>query len=395
MSVLVVGESRMYIGEDGKYYKVSINNEHYARYYQFSEKINLLMRTEKIDNDSKKGMNIIDLKNLNVISCPSIMSFKMLLKNYFKVHRIIEENVKNNEFIVVKGPGLFCNIATKYARKYKKPYFAELGGCPFDGYWNHGISGKLMAPYMFFSTRKLMRNASHALYVTKYFLEKRYPTNGKYINCSNVTLESQKESVLDKRLEKINETNLKKITLCTIADIDVKFKGQQYIIKAIPEIKKRLGIDITYVLIGRGKKDYLEKVAKDNNVEKNVVFLGSKKHNEVFEELGKIDIYVQPSRQEGLPRAVIEAMSCGVPAFGANTAGIPELIDKEYIFSNTNRNIEEIVKIISLMNDKEILKKLAIENYKKAKDYDFDVLKARRENIYNDFIIEVRNEKKD
>ena len=394
MSVLVVGESRMYIADDGKYYKVSINNDHYARYYQFSENINLLMRTEKISDEAKKGMNLIDLKNLNVVSCPSIMSLKMLFKNFFKAHKVIRENVKSNEFIIVKGPGLFCNIAAKYARKYKKPYFAELGGCPFDGYWNHGISGKLMAPYMFFSTKKLMRNASHALYVTKYFLENRYPTKGKYINCSNVTLEQQKENVLEKRLKKIENMDLNKITLCTVADIDVKFKGQQYIIKALPQIKKKLGIDVTYVLIGRGKSDYLAKIAEENSVEDKVVFLGSKKHSEIFEELKKVDIYVQPSRQEGLPRAVIEAMSCGVPAFGANTAGIPELIDKEFIFSNTNRNIEEIVQIISLMNDKDVLRKIAIDNLKKANDYAFEVLKARREKIYNDFILEVRNEKK-
>jgi glycosyltransferase involved in cell wall biosynthesis len=49
----------------------------------------------------------------------------------------------------------------------------------------------------------------------------------------------------------------------------------------------------------------------------------------VHEWLDSIDIYVQPSFQEGLPRATIEAMSRGCPTLGSTAGGIPELLDQE------------------------------------------------------------------
>lgn len=393
-NLLIISDSRMYLTEDDRKYKVSIDNNHYSRYLQFSNNINLLMRVEKIEKDKINKMNEITIPEINLIECPSIMNPIALLKNYQKASRVIEEQIRNSDYIVFKAPGLFCNIAYKYVKKYKKKYFAEIGGCPWDGYWNHGLSGKIMAPYMFFKTKKVMKNASYALYVTKYFLENRYPTNGKYINCSNVTLQDFDDERLKKRLIKIEKKyNSKKLVLCTIADVDVKFKGQQYIIKSIPKLKEKLGLEIKYILIGRGNPDYLNKIAEKYNVKDDVIFKGSIKHDDVFKELEKIDIYVQPSRQEGLPRAVIEAMSYAVPCFGADTAGIPELIEKDYIFSNTNKNIDEIVKIIEKMNNKNELKRIAKLNFEKSKEYDFNYLKEKREKIYDEYIKEVNNEK--
>src|SRR5690625_7634894 len=87
-------------------------------------------------------------------------------------------------------------------------------------------------------------------------------------------------------------------------------------------------------------------MAKRYDVVDQVKFLGPMLHNEVFDWLETIDIYVQPSRQEGLPRALIEAMNRGLPAFGANTAGIPELLESDFIFSNTRGNIKEMCSIL-------------------------------------------------
>ena len=62
--------------------------------------------------------------------------------------------------------------------------------------------------------------------------------------------------------------------------------------------------------------------------------MGRLSSKEVFDQLSKIDIYVHPSLQEGLPRAVIEAMSMACPIVASNTAGTPELISNEFIFKN-------------------------------------------------------------
>ena len=104
----------------------------------------------------------------------------------------------------------------------------------------------------------------------------------------------------------------------------------------------------------------------------------------IFEWLDSIDIYVQPSRQEGMPRALIEAMSRGIPAFGAKTGGIPELLPEQYLFSNSSKNINEIIKILESLQNGNMMQ-LAEQNYEVAKKYRGKEIQKVREEFYLDF----------
>ena len=75
-----------------------------------------------------------------------------------------------------------------------------------------------------------------------------------------------------------------------------------------------------------------------------------------------IDIYVQPSKQEGLPRAVIEAMSRGCPVLGTDIAGIPELIQERCLFKKGSvKSFINAVERLLICNQADI----AIENFNK------------------------------
>ena len=85
-----------------------------------------------------------------------------------------------------------------------------------------------------------------------------------------------------------------------------------------------------------------------------------------------------------ITRALIEAMSRAVPAFGAKTAGIPELIDDEFIFSNTRKNIDEIIKILKSF-DLETMMAQAKRNYKESKKYDKYIIEEKRRKFFEEF----------
>lgn len=383
MICLIVHDSRMYIDEYGNYYKVSMGSEHYSRYFQIANKVKVIMRVIPIKEEMINKVNSVKLKNFEVISCPTIMTFKGLIFNRRKAKKIIKQNVKEADFLIIKMPGFFGNIAYKYAIKYNKPYLIELGACPWDALWNHGFKGKLIAPYQFLKTKQIVKNASHVMYVTNNFLQKRYPTNGKSTNCSNVMLTEFNDELLEKRLAKIRSTS-NKIVLGTTAAVNVKYKGQRYVIEALGRLKEQ-GIDhFEYQLVGGGDQNYLKEIAKKYGVEDKVVFLGSLPHHQVFDWLDTIDVYVQPSLQEGLPRALIEAMSRALPAFGANTGGIPELLEAEFIFSKNKSMIDQICSILKSFN-KENLIKQAIRNYNESKKYNKLIIENRRKNFYRDF----------
>ena len=66
--------------------------------------------------------------------------------------------------------------------------------------------------------------------------------------------------ILKRRLEKIETMDTTNLTLMTTAAVDVRYKGQEYVIKAISQLNQ-LGIRIKYWLVGGGNPKYL----KDSN----------------------------------------------------------------------------------------------------------------------------------
>ncbi|WP_198039505.1 glycosyltransferase family 4 protein [Clostridium kluyveri] len=379
----------VFLKYDNQFYTSgSLNSEIMKRYINTFGGIRLVTRCKEVTS-VKDSLEPSSIENTEFVCIPNYKSIIKIL-NYFKARKIIKEEVLKSEYIILRTSS-FANIAARYARKYNKPYLVEVVSCAWDATWNYNFIGKFIAPFSFMFQKKTVREADYAIYVTENFLQNRYPTHGKTTNCSNVSLEEFSQQFIEKRLEKIK--NMKKddkIILGTTAAVNVLYKGQQYVIKALGKLKKQGITNFEYQLVGGGEQTYLKSVAEKYGVVNQVKFLGSMPHNKVFEWLDIIDIYVQPSRQEGLPRALIEAMSRGLPAFGAKTGGIPELLDNKYIFSNTRRNICEICNILKSFNE-DAMSIQAKRNYDESKKYDKNTIEDRRRKFFTNFIKETRN----
>lgn len=131
-----------------------------------------------------------------------------------------------------------------------------------------------------------------------------------------------------------------------------------------------------------GTGEYLMNVARQCNVEDQVRIVGSKKHDEVFEWLDSLDIYVQSSYQEGLCRAIIEAMSRALPVICSNTGGNFELIDKDYIFECGD--YKTLAKLIEKIRPN--LSEQARKNFEHSKDYEKNMLDERRQKFFKEFV---------
>lgn len=71
----------------------------------------------------------------------------------------------------------------------------------------------------------------------------------------------------------------------------------------------------------------LKMLARELGIHRSVRFLGAVPPNEIFAALRHADIAVLPSRSEGLPLALLEAMSCARPIIATRAGGMPEVID--------------------------------------------------------------------
>lgn len=386
MRVLFCHDGPLRKDEKNEFYGTAHNDETFKRYYSIAEELAVVIRVQEIMSDEASNrLSKITVNPFEVISCPNISSFKGQLTYKKNAINIIANEIQKSDYIIARLPSFVGNIAVDIAKKYEKPYLIEVVACPWDAFWNHSVTGKLIAPFMYYATKKRVRESLYSIYVTNNFLQNRYPTDGKHTNCSNVALTEFDDKVLERRLNKIEtmqETD--KILIGTTAAVNVRYKGQQYIIQALGELKKQGIANFEYQLVGGGDQSFLRSIAEKNDVLDQVKFLGAMPHNKVFDWLETIDIYTQPSRQEGLPRALIEAMSRAVPAFGARTAGIPELLEKKLIFSNTKKNINEIIEILKSF-DKEIMTKQARKNYEESKKYDKKIIEERRREFFEDF----------
>lgn len=379
---------------NGPLYKDTKNNDYYSttftddalkRYYQIADELYIAIRVHEVSDPRQlERLSKITLTSFKVLEIPNLSSVKGQVFNRKKISESIYQYVLDADFIVVRLPSIIGDLVATTAKKLKKPYLVEMVGDPWDVSWNHSKRGKVLAPIRYYKTKKSVENASHVVYVTKKYLQKRYPTKGKQISLSNVSLDNLNQNILSKRLMKITKKKeTDKIIIGTTGAIDVKYKGQQFVIKALGELKKQGITNFEYQLVGKGDSNFLKKIAIKHNVQSQVKFIGLLPHEEVFEWLNLIDIYIQPSLTEGLPRGLIEAMSRGLPALGAKSGGIPELLDKKMIFNNKT-NVPVIVKHLLELDQKELLKQ-SKANFERAKEYQKYDLNNKRAKFFNDF----------
>lgn len=383
MKGLFCFDGPMYCDVDGTYCNTTLTNQVFDRYLNVVDNLTIAIRTFHLDKSFEdEHLHEIKLKNLKIVECPNLNSVNGMIFERNKTYTKLYKLVKESDLIFARMPSIISNMVISIAIRLKKPYLVEVGGCVWDSYWNHGLIGKAIAPYLFVQTRKMINNAPFAVYVTQEFLQRRYPNSGKTAVCSNVILPKFDNEILQKRLKKIQNKrpDMPKV-IGTTAAINVRYKGQEYIIEAIAKLNKQ-GYNFEYELVGGGEKDYLESVAVKYGVVDKVRFLGVMLHADVIKWLDSIDIYAQPSKQEGLPRALVEAMSRGIPAVGSTTAGIPELLSENVVFSNGN--IKTICSILSTFDTNNMIN-LSILNFEKAKEFDSELIESRRQECFKKY----------
>ena len=373
--------------EDGNLYTDgSYNQKVWEIYLQVFDQITLIMRKDEhiyTTEEANSRFNIIPSDKIDVAYIPdtrrSINSvFSKKLK--YEVYHTIENSIVQADAIIIRLPGTYK--AVSLAKKCNKTCLVEVVGCPFDSLWNYSFKGKALALSSYRKMKKALKNADYAIYVTEHFLQNRYPTNGISIGCSDVQINEVPEMEVNSRIADISNSQKKKLIIGTAAGIGVRYKGQQYIIQALKILKDKGVEEFEYQIAGNGDSSYLLEQARKYNVEDKIVFVGSIPHDKIFDWYKSIDIYAQPSKQEGLPRALVEAMSCGTPCIGSNAGGIPELLPKEVIFKKGKVN--ELSEILLKMMDNEFRNSVATQCYDRSKDYDLDVLTKKRIDFMKD-----------
>lgn len=161
-------------------------------------------------------------------------------------------------------------------------------------------------------------------------------------------------------------------------------KNQEMLINCMPQLV-RLIPDLKLVLVGHDALNgKLQKLAKTLKVEESIDFLGRKQ--DVHQLLNICDIYVSPSKQEGLPVNIMEAMALGLPICSSGIRGSIDLIENGV--NGLINNIEDekaLIKNILYMY-KNNNKEFEIKTLQKIERYSIKQVLKDMEKIYKVYI---------
>lgn len=368
--------------------------EVFSRYLEKFDEVYVWGRVEVLPNKPEKS-SIASGERVFFKFGDNISSLKSFFGYRKKIRAELEKQIDEVDAVAVRLPSEYGLMAADIALKNKKPWSVEVVGCVWDALWNYGgIKSKLYASVAYLRMKNTVRKARFALYVTSEFLQDRYPAKNGAVttSISNVEISVSDYEVLNKRLSKIEQKNDKGFVLGTIGSLKTKYKGVQVGIKALHEILDKIP-DVEFRVLGKGYTSPYKKLAKNLNVEENVYFDGSLPSGDpVMKWLDEIDIYIHPSLTEGLPRALIEAMSRGCPAVGSSVGGIPELIEQKYLHKpKDHKKLAD--DLLGLMRNNELMKRVATRNFQNSKQYSKSVLDNRRAVYLEKFVQFIKSRK--
>jgi colanic acid/amylovoran biosynthesis glycosyltransferase len=144
-------------------------------------------------------------------------------------------------------------------------------------------------------------------------------------------------------------------------------KGHEVLFKALKKLDRE---DITLWIAGRGKLD-VRRMAEDIGVSHQTVFLGAVPMSIMNILYEACDFFVLPSRtasngdREGVPVAIMEAMSWRKPVISTRHAGIPELVSEILVDENDVDGLADAIAY--LVDNPGVRAEMGERNYDKIK----------------------------
>jgi glycosyltransferase involved in cell wall biosynthesis len=168
--------------------------------------------------------------------------------------------------------------------------------------------------------------------------------------------------------------------LIIVATLATPYKGVDTLLKSLPIVNRS---DLHLTIVGDGRiRPQLEQMARDLAISSQVTFTGKLPAGQpVFDALDQAELFVLPSRGEGLPRAMIEAMARALPCIGTPVAGVPELLEPEHMFPQDDPPALADA-IIGMIDRPERLTAASARNLEVASEYEASVLTERRNRLY-------------
>lgn len=334
------------------------------------------------NNDVEANGRCAEGENVEVISVGDWNDMIGFIKKRRSIAQNLETYMNDATAVILIALGMIGTVGYKMLLRKNQPYGVEVVGDPYDALAPGCVKHPLRPFFRLWFSHQLRvqcRHAAGVLYVTENALQKRYPAApGVFTTyCSNVELTDAAYSH-----SRSYRSLPPSFTLVNVGLMSQPYKAHDVMIDAVAQCVKK-GLDVQLVLIGDGayRSDFRQR-AQSLGVENRVIFRGLLPGGDaVREELDRADLFLLPSRTEGLPRALVEAMARGLPCIGTSVGGIPELLHPDDLVPPGDAAALS-QKILEVLASPSRLEQMSARNFAKSFNYEYSVLHNRRNEFY-------------
>jgi len=331
MRVAVVLETRYYRTPDGCVWtERAAGHVDWSAYLRVFDAVTIVART-RVAATHDSNWQRVDGPDIRLHPVPDYHGPWQYLWNLPRVADALGNSFGKTDAVILRVGSVLASHVERKLRSEGHPYAVEVVADPHDVF-SRGAVKTILRPFLHWwfprELRRQCNSACAAAYVTAHALQRRYPSNGYTVGVSDVELPDEAYAAEPKRAVVLGGREMR---LISVGGISQLYKAPDVVLRAIQQCD-RMGLNLTLEWVGDGQyRPKLEKLAEKLGIGSRVVFAGRVPREQVRDHFDRADVFVLASRQEGLPRALLEAMARGLPCIGTSVGGIPELLEPEYL----------------------------------------------------------------
>lgn len=360
----------------------------FKRYLNTFDCVKILARVQRVES-VPEDFKLVNGEAVEVVKLPDFRGALGSFKSLFALSTIFRLYAKKpNTYFLLRVPGLVQTLFWLHLIVYKRNFGLEVIVDPaldFDPKSFGSKSGIVFKKIVTWVLKKQCQDAFCTSYVTEYTMQRDYPPgNSNTYSYSSIDIGAEAFTLAEITQKKIYEQGdkLSKVALSFTGDLTRPYKGLDLVLQAMHYLKSK-GVEASLMVVGGGRMlDFYTNIINDLGLSEKVKFSGYVCcPDKIYEILLDSDIFVLPTRREGLPRAIIEAMAIGLPCISTNIAGIPEVLDDEDMIEMDDQTALNN-KLERLVNNRDVRLMKSKRNSEFAKKFDRIILTEKREQFY-------------
>lgn len=335
--------------------------------------------SEERINRFKNELKELNIKTFNISFSRSPKDIRNLIISYKQIKDLL--NSRNYTLVHTHTPisSLITRIAYKNSNIYKscKMIYTAHGFHFFKG--NNSFKN-----FIFKNIEKIGAKYTNALITINkedYEAAKRFKLrkNGTVEYVPGVGIDIDKiDLIKEGKMQLCEELSIPKdaILILSVGELNDN-KNHKVVIENLPELAN----NIHYIICGDGQlKEQHEQLAKELHVSDRLHFLGYR--IDVIKIMKSCDIFVFPSKREGLSVALMEAMACGLPCVVSKIRGNEDLIENEKGGYCVDLKNEKFNIYINKILELDLSKSMSAFNYNKVFNHSIKKVNWKMREIY-------------